>query len=480
MMAAHGRLKVYLGATPGAGKTFAMLREGRQRKQRGEDVVIAHVETYGRARIEELLPGLDQIPRKKIPYRGTVLEEMDVAAVLERRPTIALVDELAHTNAPGSANEKRWQDIEQLRDAGIDVISTLNVQHVESVNDVVEKITGIVQRETIPDRVLDLADEIQFIDISPEALRKRMRHGNIYQPDKVETALANFFRPGNLAALREIALRLVAQSMATSREVLAPAEDVLVAISGSAGSEPLIRRAVRLARRLGGLCMVVMVGSGGDVNKERYQRLSAQLGCSFVSLGGPDLAGGIIEAAQLANVRHLFIGQSGRPSFWSSWRKTLADRLIDSLPDLDLHVIAPEHGRPPAGGEPQRSRPEDLLRAQQRAGLRSPDVRVYLGYADGSGTTTMMLDEARRRRSRGTDVVVAAINPRVPSSELASLETLGGPDSPAAHDRLDVEGLLSRNPEVAVIDELNGPDTEGRLRAESLPRLVEAGITVLG
>src|SRR5207245_6480034 len=212
----------------------------------------------------------------------------------------------------------------------------------------------------------------------------------------------------------------------------------------------------------------------------RYQRLSAQLGCSFVSLGGPDLAGGIIEAAQLANVRHLFIGQSGRPSFWSSWRKMLADRLIDSLPDLDLHVIAPEHGRPPAGGEPQRSRPEDLLRAEQRAGLRSPDVRVYLGYADGSGTTTMMLDEARRRRSRGTDVVVAAINPRVPSSELASLETLGGPDSPAAHDRLDVEGLLSRNPEVAVIDELNGPDTEGRLRAESLPRLVEAGITVLG
>ena len=339
MMAAHGRLKVYLGATPGAGKTFAMLRESLQRKQRGEDVVIAYVETYGRARIEELLPGLDQIPRKKIPYRGTVLEEMDVDAVLERRPTIALVDELAHTNAPGSANEKRWQDIEQLRDAGIDIISTLNVQHVESVNDVVEKITGIVQRETIPDRVLDLADEVQFIDISPEALRKRMRHGNIYQPEKVETALANFFRPGNLAALREIALRLVAQSMATSREVMAPAEDVLVAISGSAESEPLIRRAVRLARGLGGLCMVVMVGSGGGVNKERYQRLSAQLGCSVVSLGGPDVGRGIIEAAQLANVRHLFIGQSGQPGFLSLWHKTLPDQLIDSLLGVDVGPV---------------------------------------------------------------------------------------------------------------------------------------------
>jgi two-component system sensor histidine kinase KdpD len=480
MVAARGRLKVYLGATPGAGKTFAMLREARQRKQRGEDVAVAYVETYGRARTEELLAGLELIPRQRVPYRGTVLEEMDLDTVLERHPKTALVDELAHTNVPGSANEKRWQDVEQLRDAGIDVISTLNVQHVESVNDVVEKITGIVQRETLPDRVLDLADEIQFIDISPEALRKRMRHGNIYGPDKVETALANFFRPGNLAALREIALRLVAQSMATSRQVLAPAEDVLVAISGSVKSESLIRRAARLARRLGGLCMVVTVGSGGALKLESYQRLAAQLGCSFVSLGGPDIAKGIIEAAQLANVRHLFIGESRQPGLWSRWRKTLADQLIDSLPDIDLHVIAPEHAAPPPAVEPERRLPEDLLRADQRVGRRGADVRVYLGYADGAGTTTALLDEARRRRSRGTDVVVGAINPRVPVGELASLEVLGGPDAPAAHDRLDVEALLSRNPEVVVIDELNGLDTQGRLRAEALSRLVGAGITVLG
>jgi K+-sensing histidine kinase KdpD len=474
---ARGHLKVYLGATPGAGKTFSMLREARQRKQRGEDVAIAYVETYGRARTEELLAGLELIPRKRVPYRGTVFEEMDVDAVLKRHPKIALVDELAHTNAPGSANEKRWQDVEQLRDAGIDVISTLNVQHVESVNDVVEKITGIVQRETLPDRVLDLADEIQFIDISPEALRKRMRHGNIYGADKVETALANFFRPGNLAALREIALRLVAQSMATSREVLTPAEDVLVAISGSANSEALIRRALRLARRLGGLCMVVTVGSAG-VNMERYQRLATQLGCSFVSLGGPDIAKGIIEAAQLANVRHLFIGESRQTGPLARWRKTLADQLIDSLPDIDMHVIATEHAAVPEV-EPERRLPEDVLRSEQR-GRRGADVRVYLGYADGSGTTTAMLDEARRRRARGSDVVIAAINPRVPATDLASFEILGGPNAPAAHDRLDIEALLSRNPEVAVVDELNGLDTEGRLRAESFSRLVEAGITVLG
>jgi K+-sensing histidine kinase KdpD len=477
----RGHLKVYLGATPGAGKTFAMLREGRQRKQRGEDVVIAYVETYGRARTEELLPGLELIPRQRVAYKGTVLEEMDVDAVIRRRPKVALVDELAHTNAPGLPHEKRWQDVEQLRDAGIDVISTINVQHVESVNDVVEKITGIVQRETLPDRVLDLADEIQFIDISPEALRKRMRHGNIYRADKVETALANFFRPGNLAALREIALRLVAQSMAASRQVLAPAEDVLVAISGAASSEPLIRRAVRVARRLGGLCMVVTVGSAGGLKIEKYQQLAAQLGCSFVSLGGSDVARGIVEAAQLANVRHLFIGQSVRPSFWARWRATLADQMIDALPGIDLHVIAPQHATPPPSvPEAPRRLPEDLLRAQPRAGRRAADVRVYLGYADGSGTTTTLLDEARRRRARGTDVVVAAISPRVAKEELETLELLGGPDSPAAHDRLDVDALLARNPEVAVVDELNGLDTLGRVRANAMPRLLEAGITVLG
>ena len=476
----RGHLKLYLGATPGAGKTYAMLREGRERKQRGEDIVIAYVETYGRARTEELLPGLEMIPRERVPYRGTVLEDMDLDAVIRRRPKTALVDELAHTNAPGLQHEKRWQDVEQLRDGGIDVISTLNVQHVESVNDVVEKITGIVQRETLPDRVLDTADEIQFIDISPEALRKRMRHGNIYRPDKIDTALNNFFRPGNLAALREIALRLVAQSMAASRQVLAPAEDVLVAISGAASSEPLIRRAVRVARRLHGLCMVVTVGSRGEMNLERYRRLAAQLGCSFVSVGGADVPKGIIEAAQLANVRHLFIGQPVRPNFTAPWRKTLADQMIDALPGIDLHVIAPQHAAGPRNLEQPRRLPEDLLRAHQRVGRLAADVRVYLGYADGSGTTTMMLDEARRRRSRGTDVVVAAISPRVSKEELEALELLGGPDAAAAHDRLDVEALLARNPEVALIDELNGLDTKGDLRAESIPRLLEAGITVLG
>jgi len=473
----RGHLKVYLGATPGAGKTFAMLREGRLRRERGEDVVVGYIETYGRPRTEDLLAGFELVPRMRIPYRGTVLEDMDLDAVLGRRPAVALVDELAHTNAPGLAHEKRWQDVDQLRDAGIDVITTVNVQHVESVNDVVEQITGIPVRETLPDRVLDTADEIQFIDISPEALRKRMRHGNIYKPDKVETALNNFFRPGNLAALREIALRLVASSLALSRQVLAPAENVLVAISGRESSEPVIRRGVRLARRLGGLCMVVHVVTEESVAAERYQRLARELGASFASLGGSSVAEAIIGAAQQAHVGHVFIGESPAGGFWSRWDKPLADELIDALPGVDLHVIASHHEPPPI--DEQRLTPEAILRREQEAARRHVGLRVYLGYADGSGTTTAMLDEARRRRARGTDVVVAAVHAGS-ASVLSGLELLGGPDGAAARDRLDLEALLARNPEVACLDELNGLDTDGRTRAEAIPRLLQAGITVLG
>ena len=209
-----GRLKVYLGGTPGAGKTYAMLHEAHQLVAHGHDVVVGYVETYNRPRTVELLAGLEIVPRMTLPYKGTVVEEMDLDAVLARRPETVLVDELAHTNAPGLRHAKRWLDVEELRTAGTNVITTVNVQHVESVKDLVEKVTGIVVRETVPDRELDGADEIQFIDITPEALRKRMRHGNVYARDRVETALANFFRPQNLSAMRQIGLRLVADSMA--------------------------------------------------------------------------------------------------------------------------------------------------------------------------------------------------------------------------------------------------------------------------
>jgi len=338
----RGRLKVYLGATPGAGKTYAMLHEAHQLVAHGHEVVVGYVETYNRPRTVELLKGLEVVPRSQIQYRGAVLEEMNLDAVLARRPEIVLVDELAHTNAPGLSHTKRWEDVEDLRGAGIDVITTVNVQHVESVKDLVERVTGIVVRETVPDKELDGADEIQFIDITPEALRKRMRHGNIYEKDKVETALANFFRPQNLSAIRQIGLRLVADSMARSRQVIESPEDVLVAVSGRSSSEDLIRRGARLARRLGGGCIVVTVRIDGAnaTEVERLRSLAAQLGASFAILGGADVADAVVQAARDASVEHVVVGEMVRGAAWSSLRPTLVDRIIDGLPDSDVHVIA--------------------------------------------------------------------------------------------------------------------------------------------
>jgi two-component system sensor histidine kinase KdpD len=319
-----------------------MLREAHDLVRQEHDVVVAFVETYSRPRTVELLQRLEVAPRASVLYKGATLEDMDLEWVLKRKPEIALVDELAHTNAPGLRHTKRWQDVEDLREAGINVISTVNIQHVESVKDLVERVTGIVVRETVPDRELDGADVIQFIDIAPEALRKRMRHGNIYAKDKVDTALDNFFRPGNLAAMREIGLRLVADSMARSRSVIDSPEDVLVAVSGGTTSEELMRRGVRIARRRGGFCLVVTVVTeeAEATHVDAYRALAAQLGSSFAVLAGTDPAQAIIQAARDAGSDHVVVGETGRTSWLDRFRPTLVDRIIDGLPEADIHVIA--------------------------------------------------------------------------------------------------------------------------------------------
>jgi len=209
----RGGLRIYLGSAAGVGKTYAMLCEGHRRAERGTDVVVGYVETHGRQHTEELIEGLEVIPRARIPYRDTTFEEMDVDAVLARKPQVAIVDELAHTNVPGSRNAKRWQDVEELLNAGIEVITTVNIQHLESLNDVVLKITGVPQRETVPDAVVRAADQVELVDMTPEALRRRMAHGNIYAPEKIDAALNNYFRPGNLTALRELALLWLADKV---------------------------------------------------------------------------------------------------------------------------------------------------------------------------------------------------------------------------------------------------------------------------
>lgn len=256
---ARGKLRIYLGAAPGVGKTYAMLSEGHRRAERGADCVVGFVEHHGRPRTEALLHGLEQVPRAQLRHRGAAFTEMDVDAVLARRPALALVDELAHTNVPGSRNAKRWQDVEELLRAGIDVVTTVNVQHLESLGDVVESITGVRQRETVPDEVVRRADQIELVDMDPQALRRRMAHGNIYAPDKVDAALSKYFRPGNLTALRELALLWVADRADAYlqqyrgehgiRSTWQARERIVVGLTGGPEGRTLIRRASRIAAK---------------------------------------------------------------------------------------------------------------------------------------------------------------------------------------------------------------------------------------
>ena len=274
----RGALRIYLGAAPGVGKTYAMLGEGQRRKERGADVVVGVVETHGREHTMAQLGDLEVVPRIAVEYRGTVLHEMDVEAILRRRPGVVLVDEYAHTNAPGSRNEKRWQDVELLLDAGIDVVSTVNVQHLESLNDVITEITGTAQRETVPDAVVRRADQIELVDMTPEALRRRMAHGNIYPAERVDAALNNYFRPGNLGCLRELALLWVADRVEESLSTYLAAhgitetwetrERIVVGITGRRGGEMLIRRAARMAGRVGGDLIGVHVFSDDGLSTD--------------------------------------------------------------------------------------------------------------------------------------------------------------------------------------------------------------------
>ncbi len=483
----RGHLRVFLGATPGSGKTFAMLREAHDRRSQGEDIVAGYIETHGRKLTEQAIGSLEVIPRLQIEYHGRLMEEMDLDGILRRHPQVVLVDELAHTNVPGLRHEKRYQDVEEILAAGIDVVTTVNVQHLESVKDLAEHITGIPVRETLPDQVLDNADEIQFIDISPEALRKRMRHGNIYAPEKVDTALANFFRPGNLAALREIALRLVAQTVGRARGAIRPApQDVLVAVSGRASSGPLIRRASRLARRFGGFCTVLVVLDREDEETTRGRTKSRQLAellqCGFIERPGK-LTDSVISVARDLAVQHVVVGEAARQGVRARLHRGLVDRLIAELPDVSVHVVARPSVTPPGAPLLSQERPDSemLLRALHASASRA-GLRAYLGYARGVGTTIAMLDEASRRRQRGTDVVVAAVKTDGRTRcELAlqGLEILGGPNSQAVQGHVDVAALLRRNPEVACLDDLAALDTEGRPITESVPRLLGAGMMLI-
>ena len=354
---ARGTLRIYLGAAPGVGKTFAMLGEGRRRAERGTDVVVGYVETHGRPKTAAQIGELEVMPRARVDYRGATFEEMDVDAIIARRPEVALVDELAHTNVPGSRHEKRWEDVEALLDAGITVISTLNVQHLESVNDVVEQITGIKQQETIPDAIVRRADQIELVDMAPEAIRRRMAHGNIYPAERIDPALGNYFRAGNLGALRELALLWVADrvddALLDYRErhgIDRPwetRERVVVALTGSADGERLVRRAARMAARAKGDFFAVHVRPTGRTGRRRRRstrppartRRRARGNVPRGRRGGHRR--GTRATAHTLNATQIVLGATRRSRFAELTRGSVINRVIrDSGVGLDVHVIS--------------------------------------------------------------------------------------------------------------------------------------------
>jgi two-component system, OmpR family, sensor histidine kinase KdpD len=357
----RGHLRIYLGSAAGVGKTYAMLGEGHRRAERGADVVVALAEAHGRPLTVALLDGLEIIPRTKMEYRGSGFEEMDLDAVLARRPEIALVDEFAHTNVPGSRNEKRWQDVEEMLDAGIDVISTVNIQHLESLNDVVEKITGVPQRETVPDAIVRAADQVELVDMTPEALRRRMAHGNIYPPEKIDAALTNYFRTGNLTALRELALLWLAdkvdeglQRYRTEHKISAAweaRERVVVALTGGPEGRTLIRRAARIAARSAGgeLLAVHVTKSDGLTGADpaalaSQRRLVESVGGTYHQVVGDDIPEALLTFARAENATQLVLGASRR-----SWLTTMitgpgiGNRTIRGSGDIDVHIVTHAH-----------------------------------------------------------------------------------------------------------------------------------------
>lgn len=407
---ARGKLRVYLGAAPGVGKTYAMLGEGHRRGDRGTDVVLGYVECHGRILTEQMAEGLEQVPRRRIDYRGVIFTEMDVDAILRRRPEQVLVDEIAHTNVPGSRNAKRWQDVEELVDAGIDVVTTVNIQHLESLNDVVESITGIKQRETIPDEVVRRADQIELVDMSPEALRRRLAHGNVYPPEKIDAALGNYFRTGNLTALRELALLWVAdrveEGLAKYRadhhiEAQWPArERVVVALTGGPEGETVVRRAARIAARgAGGELLAVHVvrsdGLQGASRKtlDRLRTLVESLGGSYHQVVGEDVASALIDFASAANATQLVVGSSRRNRFQHLFRPDVAALVTPRSGDIDVHLVTHEHvgkGRLLASG-PALSR-RRLVGSWLLALLGPPALTVVLAATrDTHGLATQML-----------------------------------------------------------------------------------------
>jgi two-component system, OmpR family, sensor histidine kinase KdpD len=353
----RGRLKIYLGFAAGVGKTYEMLQEAHRLKRQGVDVVIGNVETHGRAETEEQVGDLERVPRRKIEYRGVVLEEMDLDAILARRPSVALVDELAHTNAPGSRNSKRYQDVEELLRAGINVISTLNIQHLESLYDAIERATGVKVKERLPDYVLGMADQLVNVDVSAEDLRERLEAGKIYPRERISAALSSFFTQANLTRLRELAFEEIAyrldrrQAGQEMGETQGSSERVMVCLSSrSPNAERLLRRGARLADRLNAPWYVVYVKTPTEeahLVEAATQRqitnmltLTQQMGGTPLESRGSDIVDAIATFAKEYGITHLVLGRTQRPWYRRFWEGSILEQLLREIPEVDVIVVS--------------------------------------------------------------------------------------------------------------------------------------------
>jgi two-component system, OmpR family, sensor histidine kinase KdpD len=407
---ARGELRIYLGAAPGVGKTYTMLEEAHRRADRGTDVVVALVETHGRKHTQVMIGDLEVVPRKTIQYRGAEFTEMDIDAVLARKPELAVVDELAHTNVPGSRNAKRWQDVQELLDAGISVLSNVNVQHLESLNDVVAQITGIEQRETVPDAVVRAAEQVELVDMTPEALRRRMAHGNIYRPEKIDAALGNYFRTGNLTALRELALLWLADKVEDQLDkyradhhinaTWETRERVVVALTGGPEGATLIRRAARIAaRNKGSELMAVHVSrndglAGGDPATLARQRVLVEsLGGSYHQVVGSDIPRALLDFARAVNATQIVLGASSRGKLAQIFSAGVGVTTTALSGSIDVHLVTHERA---GQGRQARRMPAALSRGRRIAGfvtaaLGLPALTALLHVGGGLSLTNDIL-----------------------------------------------------------------------------------------
>jgi len=400
--AGRSRLKIFMGAAPGVGKTYAMLQAAWERKRDGVDVVVGVVETHGRAETQALLDGLETVPRRRIEYRGTMLEEMDLDAVLARRPQVVLVDELAHTNAPGSRHPKRYSDVEELLEAGIEVYTTVNIQHLESLNDVVAQITGVRVRETVPDGIFERADEVKLVDLPPEDLRQRLREGKVYVPPQAARAIESFFSAGNLTALRELALRHTAERVdedvrAYRQEHAVPGvwavrERVMVCIHDGPLGERLVRAARRMAARRRSEWLAVFVETPAFARRPEAQRagvaetlrLAEQLGAESVIIPGQDVAAEIVRYARERNVTEIMLGKSLRPRWRELMRPSPIGEVIRHSGDIAVHVLT---------GANERTSEHERAPIAQPAGQHVARYAVALGLVAAAGVLAAVLDQ---------------------------------------------------------------------------------------